>query len=520
MILCDAEKIQLKDVLSREMIKFWDKYPEGVYVTDKHGMCLYINPLQKKNDGFQGMDIIGKSTEALYWSDRGMLPSRKSISTRKPVTETSWKYNSKTNQVIKATIHSIPLFYKNDIAGAIVICNGYRLPSKAVTQARKEIAKINELHSFNHIVGEELSFKEVIKTCKHIAPRNSPVLIYGETGTGKELFAQAIHNESRRRLKPFVPVNCSAIPEALLEGVLFGTTKGAFTNAMDKKGLLESADGGTIFLDEMNSMPVSLQPKLLRFLQEKKIRRVGDHKEINVDVRVISAFNIHPQEAVARKLVRQDIYYRLAVFFIEIPPLRRRKLDIPALCHHFLFKLGKKDIHISDDIFNSFFQYDWPGNVRELENIVEGSISLLEEEDRILSIKDLPGYFNKNENRFREAAGDIQSNQAILQGVEYLKQIAEKNFPVHAGENNCALSGKEDEIRPMDKEILQGLFEFFRDCKKGGKQVKLKDLLSYTEGKYIDRMLKKSQGNISRAARNMGLTQQTLSYKLKTRRSG
>ena len=516
----DGDKIQLKDVLSRGMIKLWDQYTEGVYVTDARGTCLYINPLQKKHDGFQGVDVIGKSTRQLYWSDHGVLPSQRSILTRKSVTETSLKYNSKTNQIIEARVHCVPLFNKEEIAGSIVFCIGRRLPSKAVTQVRKEPPKANELHSFNHIIGEENSFKKVIKSCRHVAPSDSPVLIYGETGTGKELFAQAIHNESPRRLKPFVPVNCSAIPEQLLEGVLFGTTKGAFTNSVDKKGLLESADGGSVFLDEMNSMPLSLQPKLLRFLQEHKVRRVGGEHEIPVDVRVISAFNIHPLEAVAGNVIRQDIYYRLAVFFVEIPPLRRRKLDIPALCHHFLFKWGKGDIHISDDIFNRFFQYDWPGNVRELENIVEGAVSLLDEDDRVLSLKDLPEYFNKPQIPSTASPTEGDVSPALFQGLEYLKQIVENQGRIltRPTENRATLPGGAEDVRPEELALVRALFSFFKEHKAAGSAATLNEIVECVTQETIDSALARSRGNITQAARRLGMSQQRLSYRLKKMR--
>ncbi|MCG8531825.1 MAG: sigma 54-interacting transcriptional regulator, partial [Desulfovibrionales bacterium] len=377
--------------------------------------------------------------------------------------------------------------------------------------------KVNELHSFSHIIGEENSFKKVIKNCKHVAPSDAPVLIYGETGTGKELFAQAIHNESPRHLKPFVPVNCSAIPEQLLEGVLFGTTKGAFTSSVDKRGLLESAHGGSIFLDEMNSMPLSLQPKLLRFLQENKIRRVGGEDEIPVDVRVISAFNIHPMEAVAQNLIRQDIYYRLAVFFVDIPPLRRRKLDIPALCHHFLFKWGKTDIHISDDIFNRFFQYDWPGNVRELENIVEGAVALLDEGDRVLALKDLPEYFDKHQRTPVAAPAEKELSPILAQGLDYLKQIVENQGQMmgRSRKDRACLPGTSGDIKPEELSLVRDLFLFFKTQRENNKSRDLKSTLEFVEIQLIQRALKKSEGNITRAAQKLGLTQQNLSYKLK-----
>lgn len=214
-----------------------------------------------------------------------------------------------------------------------------------------------------------------------IALSDSPVLIYGETGTGKELFAQSIHNASRRKHCPFLAINCAAIPETLLESTLFGTEKGAYTGSIQRKGLLELAHTGTLLLDEINSMDIQLQAKLLRFLQEGEFRRVGGVKSIHVDVRIISNTNIAPMEAIQKKQLRIDLYYRLGIANLTIPPLRERKEDIPTLVQSFLLKArkatGKSVLGIDKHTLSVFFAYDWPGNIRELQHAIEYSMTIL-----------------------------------------------------------------------------------------------------------------------------------------------
>jgi arginine utilization regulatory protein len=206
---------------------------------------------------------------------------------------------------------------------------------------------------------------------------SSTVLIYGETGTGKEVFSKCIHHNSDRKEKPFLAVNCAALPEGLLEGILFGTVKGGFTGAVNRPGLFEQADGGTLLLDEINSMSTILQAKLLRVLQESCIRRVGDLKDIPVDVRIIATTNEEPMEAILRGTFRKDLYYRLSVVNITIPNLRERKEDIPLFVKENNIKLQKDVWEVSDEVFDGFMSYDWPGNVRELKNYIEGAMNMV-----------------------------------------------------------------------------------------------------------------------------------------------
>ena len=255
---------------------------------------------------------------------------------------------------------------------------------------RKQLKK---KYQFNQLIGNSTMMQEVFKMIERVANTDSTILILGESGTGKELVARALHFNSRRQFAPFVPINCSALPENLLESELFGHCKGAFTGAInDKKGLFQEADGGTIFLDEIGSMPPVLQSRLLRVLQEKEVRRVGDNVSVSVNVRVLAATNEPLEKKLKDGTIREDLYYRLNVIAINLPSLRERREDIPVLTMHFLRnkvnpRTGKL-FSISRKALEVLGAHDWPGNVRELENAIERACALCE--GSILRTADLP----------------------------------------------------------------------------------------------------------------------------------
>ena len=235
--------------------------------------------------------------------------------------------------------------------------------------------------SFSEIVGQSAALRRVLKEVETVAPTDSTVLIHGETGTGKELIARAIHNLSLRRSNPFVKLNCAAIPTGLLESELFGHEKGAFTGAIAQRiGRFELANRGTIFLDEIGDIPLELQPKLLRVLQEREFERLGSTRTLHTDARLIAATNANLAERVDEKRFRSDLYYRLNVFPVLIPPLRERHEDIPLLVRHFVQKYTRRMKKPIDTIpvtaMKALSEYHWPGNVRELENFVERSVIL------------------------------------------------------------------------------------------------------------------------------------------------
>lgn len=259
-----------------------------------------------------------------------------------------------------------------------------------VDRLRQEISKEYE---FENIVGKSKPMQEVYRLIRRISHSTVNVLITGESGTGKDLMAKAIHYNSPRRDRHFVAVNCAAIPETLLESELFGHVRGAFTDAKnDKKGLFEEAEGGTLFLDEIGELPVSLQAKLLRAIQDREIRRVGSNRSIPVDLRIISASNLDLKVQVQQRRFREDLYYRINVLEFVLPPLRERREDIPLLAHHFVGKYnrsaGKEISGMSEAALGALLDYPWPGNVRELENAMERAVTLCQ--GGRIGIEDLP----------------------------------------------------------------------------------------------------------------------------------
>jgi PAS domain S-box-containing protein len=273
---------------------------------------------------------------------------------------------------------------EGNIIGAVEVVRDVteqiRLSEECVTLRRE----MERQAQFNNIVTQSKKMKAIFRLIERVASTMSSVLITGESGTGKELIARAIVFNSDRKDKPFVTVNCGAIPENLLESELFGHVRGSFTGAIkDHKGLIETADGGTLFLDEVGEIPLPVQVKLLRFLQEGECRRVGDTKVQKFDVRIISATNRNLEEAVRDGVVRQDLFFRLNVIPIFLPPLRERKEDIPPLATHLLQRLcdahSRNVTGISSEVLKAFMAYPWPGNVREMENVIEYALHLTDE---------------------------------------------------------------------------------------------------------------------------------------------
>lgn len=268
------------------------------------------------------------------------------------------------------------------------------LPQQQQQALRKKVSEeIEGGDQFGVVIGKSPAMVEVYKTIARVAPTKSTVLILGESGTGKELIARAIHEHSSRAAQPFVAVDCGALTETLLESELFGHVRGAFTGAVhDKKGVFEEADGGTCFLDEINDISLNLQAKLLRVLQEHEVRRVGAPKSIKVDARVVAATNKNLQRLVGNGALREDLYYRLKVVSIYLPPIRERPEDIPSLAEHFRRRYsqeaGKPVTSISSEAMKLLCDYPWPGNVRELENVIDRGVALSRQP--LLTAEDLP----------------------------------------------------------------------------------------------------------------------------------
>ncbi|SKC70557.1 sigma-54 interaction domain-containing protein [Maledivibacter halophilus] len=390
--------------LNKIMIPVLGCMKNGVIIADKDGWVVYVNPVYQKVTGLKMTERMGKNILKIAPD----CPLSRSLKTGKSIPNENFKLFDIDNELVANTN---PITIKDKIVGVISVfqnaskvrtilkeLEGSKKTIKTLSNKFAHVAKAK--YGFGDIVGSSPKFMKCIQMANQIAKTESTVLILGESGTGKELFAHAIHQAGYRNDKPFVRVNCAAIPSNLLESEFFGYEKGAFTGANQQKmGMFELANEGTIFLDEIGDMSFNLQAKLLRILEEGEMYRVGGINPINVDVRVIAATNRNLFKLVKQGKFREDLYYRISVLNIEIPSLKERKDDILLLAEVFLKKanrkLGKKVSGFSKDAKEILEFYHWPGNIRELRNAIERSVAMAD--DDILTAQDL--YFIRAESK-------------------------------------------------------------------------------------------------------------------------
>lgn len=380
LVLKEKEKLLEFKKIQSELTIILNSVHEAIEVADINGNIIYVNPAFTKVTGIPEDERIGKNIFEV--SPEGALATV--IKTGKDIFGHRTKVGGSNSEVVS---NAAPISVDGKITGGVVVFQHLTDVMKLMDELRQRTSLIENLseklgqvttskYSFNDILGTSPELRKSINLAERSSKSNSTVLLLGESGTGKELFAHAIHHASPRREKPFIKVNCAAIPENLLESEFFGYAKGAFTGALKSKiGKFELANGGTIFLDEIGDMSLNLQGKLLRVLQEMEFERVGGNQTIKVDVRVISATNRNLRDLIRQGKFREDLYYRLNVVEITIPPLRHHKEDLSMLSNSLIIKLnrklGKKVKGLSRDAEEALYSYDWPGNVRELENVVE-----------------------------------------------------------------------------------------------------------------------------------------------------
>lgn len=459
------------NILYKSIIDTILKYIDiGINVVDETGKTIIYNQAMADLEGLDINEVMGRSILEIFPS---LTPETSTLltvlKTRKPIYERQQTYLNNKGKQIRTINSTIPVMIAPSKYGALEIAKDItkekELSDKLVylqhELASKDIDDSSlKGYTFRNIIGADERFLHTIEIAKRAAKSSSTILIFGETGTGKELFAQSIHNESSRRHKPFIAQNCAALPESLLEGILFGTTKGSFTGAINRPGLFEQANGGTLLLDEINSMGQQLQAKLLRVLQEGYVRRIGGLTDIPIDVRIIATTNEDPSTILQKGILRKDLYYRLNVISVNIPALRDRKSDIPILIDHFIKKYNailNKDVwYISNEVKEAFLNYNWPGNVRELENIIESAINMI-------------------------------SHGHIIKPEHISQDMYEIFFGADIGRYNLGI----DENKPLDKIIMQ------------------------VEKSLIMKALKENGNNISRTSEKLGIKRQTLQHKLK-----
>ena len=365
-----------KNMADRKSLEYiLNNLKEGIFAHDLDRRILFYNDGAEKILGFSREEVLGKDCHEIF--GEALCGNRCSFCTAEPTLEDKKDHtlHITTKNGFKRMVDMSIILMKDD--------NNQDIGALATITDLTELIELQmdteKIFSFSNIIGRNKKMISVFKQIRDVTDYDFPVHISGETGTGKELVAHAIHNESHRGGAPFVPINCGALPEGLIESELFGHVRGAFSGAIrDKKGRFEMADGGTIFLDEVSELPKLMQVKLLRFLQEETFEKVGGEKTISVDARVISATNKDLKQEVENGNFREDLFYRLNVIPIAVPPLRERKTDIPLLVDHFLKQFpghkSQKKFKIADKALSIMMDYRWPGNVRELQNCIQFSI--------------------------------------------------------------------------------------------------------------------------------------------------
>ncbi|ARK31838.1 sigma-54 interaction domain-containing protein [Halalkalibacter krulwichiae] len=476
-----------KSAVTDQMMKIYEtlvnEIDVGVHAINSSGKTIIYNEKMMEIESLSKEEVFDKDFLDIFTFEEGQRSTLlEALFQKKEFNNVRQTYFTKNGKAITTINHTFPIYDQTEVIGAIEIAKDVTKIENLIKNNLK--VKGDTRFTFESLIGESHAIKEVIDIAKRATRTPSSILIIGETGTGKELFAQSIHNGSEHSSGPFISQNCAAMPDTLIESLLFGTKKGAFTGATDQIGLFEQAEGGTLLLDEINSLSPMLQAKLLRAIQEKSIRRIGDTVNRKVNVRIIATINEDPVEAIANDRLRKDLYYRLSVVSLFIPPMRDRKDDIPLLVRSFIEKYNhifQMDVAgVSEEVLQIFNQYDWPGNVREIEHVIEASMNVLVGETMI-DVTHLPHHF-KNKSTF-------SSQGSSIIGVYNTKSEANPETEGPIGAIN-----EINPSAPVDN---------------------LKEFLLKAESYYIKKALEKHKYHKTNAAAELGLSRQTLQYRIK-----
>ena len=461
---------------------------EAVYFCDDKERMVYINEAAEKTEGFSLSEIHGKTVYEVYGLDDS--PLLRAVRTGKAVENVAFHFNINGRTVFQI-VNARPLIVDGRVVGAYTIQRNMTKLYHAIEENLKIQRELfpssisdSDIDTFlktsrpGRLIGEHPKFKACLSMVTMAAKRDSHVMLTGQTGTGKELFARSIHQQSLRHWRPFLAINCAAIPEALLEGILFGTAKGVYTGAVERQGLLEQAAGGTLFLDELNSMSLYSQAKLLRVLEEKEIQHLGGKEKIKIDVRIISSSNVLPHEALKSNLIREDLFYRLAVVNIIIPNLSERYSDIPLLADYFISyynnEFGKSVTGLSEEVRSFFLEYPWPGNVRQLRHCLESAMIFVSSEDKYIRREHLPQYI-------------FDADSKSFFNFDQFESLAQPYMPKPIMESQIDA--------PSDQNIFSTICE--------------------NEKKLIIETLLANKGNVSRTARALNMHRQSLIHRIK-----
>lgn len=457
------------------------KKADYVLVVNKDFEIIYNSRFDTRMGNISN-DREYKSLFEMYPSlDRANSSIAKTMSTGMVVFNDAQEFVDINGKIFVTQNMTIPIFREGQVAGVVELTHDLtRLGDvQAKSDYLKKVSESGRFHpnresnnkiGFDNILTINDKMLEAVEKAKFFALNDNPVLIYGETGTGKEMFAQSMINYAANPKQTTIIQNCAAVPENLIESILFGTTRGSYTGAENKKGLFEEADGGIFFLDELNALPYQVQGKLLRVVQDGTFRAIGANREKRVNVKIIAAMNIDPMEAIEKKVLRKDLFYRLSSSMIYLPPLRERPDDIEYLTDNYIDyfnDLYEKEVRgISEELRSFFLQYEWEGNVRELKHVVESMVSTTKGD--ILQFNELPIYLS---NKMKDA-----KNSAM----------------------NASAANNEDSIVA---DIQNGNYD-------------LRNIVEQVERDLILKVLVKTKGNKTKAGEILGIPRQTLKYKM------
>lgn len=448
-------------MIIRDIDKYKSIYDkvDALIIVNEENMILYSAMINDDRTYISTKDVIGQNLYEMYpnLTEENSTHARV-MKTGKPVIN--------ENQLIversgKAYVINTSTFLIED--------NGRRIGtfdlSSSLTPKSKNDEKEdrNKLYVLDSIVTENEAMLSIKSKILKVSRNDSPVMVIGESGTGKELIVEAIHSMGSRRENPFISVNCAAIPDALMESTLFGTVKGSFTGAENRKGLFEIADGGTLFLDEINSMNIDLQAKLLKAVEEQKYMKLGGERYVDVDVRVISAVNVDPEEAIKNNSLRSDLFFRLGVVQFFVSPLRERKEDLKPLTEHFISyynsRMNRQVMGVDEDVRRVFENYPWPGNVREFRNVMESAFNMAEGE--YIALSDIPETlavfsFTRGNAAFPEAGKSLTSMMN-----EYEKEIIQQTL-----RNSASLSQASSMLKMTRQAVKYKIEKYGIDYKR------------------------------------------------------